>query len=161
MAARLLWWAAALLVSHAHSTAINEYVVHVRAPHGGPLAAATADHSQHHRRETEGATREPDGSAAAPFPTIEGARDHLRSLRSAGGDDERQYRVVIGRGTYTPLRLEPQDSGSRSDPPVIYEADPSDGPAIISGGTQVPKGAFKPWVGHSGVLTADISSLNL
>jgi hypothetical protein len=124
-----------------------ELVVHVRA--------ASADNAA-----AERAAATADGSASSPFPTIHAARDHLRVLRAAGGDGASRYRVVIGSGTYAPLQLAPEDSGSPGRP-VIYEADRSDGPAVVSAGTEVPKDAFEPWAGHPGILKANLSSLNL
>ena len=123
-------------------TSAGEYVVHVSQRRAPGAAAA-------------------DGSTSAPFPTIHAARDHLRTLRhEAGGASQRSYRVVIGAGTYAPLRLEAQDSGSPGRP-VVYESDRSHGPAVVSAGVQVPKATFRPYAGHPGVLTADLSSLNV
>ena len=121
-------------------TSTEEYVVRVKAAHGTDVAAS------------------PDGSALSPFPTIAGARDHLRALRTGG--DGRRYRVVVGAGTYAPLELQAQDSGSPGRP-VIYEADTTEGPAVVSGGVQVPKTAFQPWAGHPGILKADLASLGV
>jgi hypothetical protein len=122
-----------------------EYLVHVRA----------------HKLPAE-ATHTADGSASSPFRTIEAARDHLRILRAAVSNNggARRSRVIIGSGTYAPLRLEAEDSGSPGRP-VIYEADRLGGPVVISAGTQVPQGAFKPWSGHPGILQADLSALDL
>jgi hypothetical protein len=36
-----------------------------------------------------------------------------------------------------------------------------DGSAVVSAGVPVPVALFKPWAGHPGVLTADVSSLDL
>ena len=101
-----------------------------------------------------------DGSAGAPFPTIENARDHLRALRAASTHGDRRHRVVIRAGTYPPFQLEAQDSGSPGLP-IIYEADASRGPVVVSGGIQVPKSAFEEWAGHPGVLKADLSKLGI
>ena len=43
----------------------------------------------------------------------------------------------------------------------LRPADRGDGPAIISGGVQVPKSTFTKWVGHPGIVKADLSSLGL
>jgi hypothetical protein len=154
----LLWALVALLASCDGSRSLpsttaakqQEHVVHVRATARPPLPA-----------EAAAALTIVDGSAASPFPTVEAARDHLRALRAAGeGGDRTSYRVLIGSGTYAPLRLEPEDSGSPGHP-VIYEADRSDGPVVISAGTQVPKDAFRQWSGHPGIVKADLSSLHL
>jgi len=135
------WLAATTFATAAHSA---EHVVHVQALAEPAAAALRAD-----------------GSRRSPFPTIEAARDHLRALRSSPGrNGSDRYRVVIGAGTYPPLQLERQDSGTPGHP-IIYEADPSDGPAIVSGGLQVPRSAFQPWAGHPGVVKADVSSLGV
>lgn len=107
--------------------------------------------------ETAGATA---GSAASPFPTIEAARNHLRVLRakSTSNGGQRRFRVVIGAGTYAPLELQAQDSGSPGRP-IVYEADSSRGPVVVSAGIQVPKSAFTPWAGHPGIIKADLSAL--
>lgn len=125
-----------------------EYVVHVQAVASSSSVTAPAD-----------------GSAAAPFPTIEAARDHLRILRTSGTHANHRVRVSIGPGVYPPLVLGPDDSGSPGHP-VIYEADQSQSrqsgePVVISGGIQVPKAAFQPWAGHPGVVKADLASLGV
>ena len=149
----LLWLVALASCDSSPSTTAatqQEHVVHVRAPPARPPLPA----------EAAAALIIVDGSAVSPFPTIEAARDHLRTLRAAGEGGNRSYRVVIGSGTYAPLRLEPEDSGSPGHP-VIYEADRSDGLVVISAGTQVPKDAFMQWSGHPGIVKADLSSLHL
>ena len=123
-----------------------EYVVHVKAQLALSETAAAAA----------------DGSVSSPFATIEAARDHLRVLRASGGGGGHQgrYRVMIGAGTYSPLELQAQDSGSPGLP-VVYEADRAHGAAVVSGGVQVPKSAFEPWAGHPGVVKADLAALGL
>eukprot|EP01043_Picozoa_sp_COSAG02_P016263 COSAG02_NODE_712_length_18122_cov_6.792321_6_plen_228_part_00 len=142
-------------VADAHSTTMLEHVLYVSPPtrnndtgwrdlQAAAVVAAVAA----------------DGSPSAPFPTIEAARDHLRAVRANGALGNRRYRVVISAGTYPPLHLEKQDSGSPGRP-IIYEADTSHGPVVVSGGIQVPKSAFQPWQGHPGVLKADLAQLGV
>lgn len=109
----------------------DEYVVHVRAD------TTTASM----------ATPE-DGTSSAPFKTIEAARDHLRTIRSASanGVERRRFRVSIGSGVYPPLVLGAEDSGTPGRE-VIYEAERSAGRhTVISGGVEIPKSAFQPCV---------------
>ena len=101
-----------------------------------------------------------DGSAARPFRTIHEARDRIRQLRRQGPMEGLSFKVSIGAGTYPPLRLQAQDSGSPGRP-VVYEADRTDGPAVVSAGVQVPKDTFQPWPGHHGIVKANLSALNL
>ena len=108
---------------------VDEYVVHVRTTHA---SMATAE----------------DGSKIAPFKTIEAARDHLRTIRSASanGVERRRFRVSIGSGVYPPLVLGAEDSGTPGRE-VIYEAERSAGRhTVISGGVEIPKSAFQPCV---------------
>ena len=124
------------------------------------VAAESAEYVVYVEASWSGTAGLRDGSAAAPFGTIDEARDHLRALRSASaGAAERRYRIVVGSGTYAPLHLDARDSGSPSAP-LIIEANPANaGPAVISGGTQIPKSSFHPWAGHQGIVKADLSSL--
>ena len=190
MAARLLRLAAALAwsaqlpaVARAQQAATpedDEYVVHVRqlppaalqrqqaagpgdadsAADGtasSPLSAIKATHDQLRGGDDRVAA---DGTAARPFHTIHEARDRIRQLRRQGPKEGLSFKVSIGAGTYPPLRLQAQDSGSPGRP-VIYEADRTDGPAVVSAGVQVPKDAFQPWPGHHGIVKANLVSLNL
>lgn len=112
-------------------------------------------------RSTSGAAdTATDGSAGSPFPTIEAARNHLRVLRAKSDGGQRRFKVVIGAGTYAPLELQAQDSGSPGRP-IVYEADSSRGPVVVSAGIQVPKSAFTPWAGHPGIVKADLSALGV
>ena len=132
---------------------IDEHVVYVSAAH------AASNGSDDGAAAARAAAA--DGSPGAPFPTIEAARDHLRALRGDGAQDgDRRYRVIIGAGTYPPLQLERQDSGSPRSP-VVYEADSSRGPVVVSAGIQIAKSAFQPWEGHPGVLKANLSQLGV
>ena len=91
-------------------------------------AAVTEEHVVVHVQARAGTAPAPllaDGSRSSPFPSIEAARDHLRALRTSSS--RHRYRVVVGAGTYPPLQLGPQDSGTHGSP-VIYEADRSEGP---------------------------------
>ncbi|GAA4564500.1 discoidin domain-containing protein [Planotetraspora kaengkrachanensis] len=75
------------------------------------------------------------GTKARPFKTLEGARDHVRSIsRKARGDID----VVLADGTYPLTRtftLTSADSG-RNGHRTTYRAAPGAHP-VISGGTQV------------------------
>ena len=118
----------------------DDTVLRVRAsaPHGAAEAAA-------------------DGSAARPFRSIHAARNHLRMLRQRSADLG-AVTVLIGAGRYPPLELQPEDSGTASAP-VTYQAERSDGSALISAGVHIPASAFSPWAGHAGALKADLSTL--
>ena len=142
-----LWSAATAAAVVARAVAEEHVVVHVQAAWG---------------RDSGAETVLADGSRSSPFLSIEAARDHLRVLRASEPSNRpgRRYRVVVGTGTYSPLQLEPQDSGTAAAP-IIYEAGRSGGPTVISGGFQVPKSAFQPWAGHPGIVKADISSLGV
>lgn len=79
-----------------------------------------------------------DCSAALPCSLV-GARDHLRSLRAAPSFGARDVVVRLRGGTYpmaAPLELSPQDSGAGGGR-VIYEAERSEEPPVLSGGTAV------------------------
>ena len=118
----------------------SDTVLRVRAsaPHGAAEAAA-------------------DGSAARPFRSIHAARNHLRMLRQRSADLG-AVTVLIGAGRYPPLELQPEDSGTASAP-VTYQAERSDGSALISAGVHIPASSFSPWAGHAGALKADLSTL--
>ena len=124
----------------------TERVVYVEAQHTAAVAAVR------------------DGTAVAPFATIDEARDHVRALRSAlaGGAGERHYRILVGPGTYAPLHLDARDSGSASAPLVIEANRANRAPAVISGGIQIPKTSFQRWTGgHPGIVKADLSPLGV
>lgn len=78
-----------------------------------------------------------DGSAAAPFATVERARQAVRAQRatsSQAGD----FVVELAPGTYelaAPLRLEPEDSGANGFA-VVYRA-AAGGPVVLSGGRRI------------------------
>ena len=144
----LAWSAQLPAVARVATPEDDEYVLHVRQL---PPAAL---------QRAGGGRATADGSAARPFSTIHEARDRIRQLRRQGPKEGLSFKISIGAGTYPPLRLQAQDSGSPRRP-VVYEADRTDGPAVVSAGVQVPKDAFQPWPGHHGVVKANLSSLNL
>ncbi|MBO5436102.1 MAG: right-handed parallel beta-helix repeat-containing protein [Thermoguttaceae bacterium] len=73
-----------------------------------------------------------DGSASAPFATLEKARDAVREFR--GNSPAESVTVELAGGTYvleTPLLFEPQDSGT-STAPVVWQGKAGER-AVISG----------------------------
>ncbi len=92
------------------------------------------------------------GTQAAPFATLERARDAVRTLQAKGPLSE-PTRVVVADGQYAltePFVLEPQDSGI-ADAPVTYEA--AKGATPIFCGGQAIEGWKK---GPGGVWTTKI-----
>lgn len=82
-----------------------------------------------------------DGSEAAPFKTLEAARDKIR----AEGVPQGGVTVYVRGGTYvrtTPFELLEQDSGTAENP-VIYAAYPGE-TAIFSGAAQLDNSKFQP-----------------
>ena len=86
---------------------------------------------------TDGRDTNP-GTKAKPFATLEKARDAVRALKKAGGLPKGGARVLIRGGRYflsQPLRLAPEDSGTK-DSPIVYAAAAGEQP-VISGGRAV------------------------
>ena len=96
-------------------------------------------------------------SSASFFPSVEAARDHLRSMSplAAGAT------VFLHEGTHQPFALEAIDSG-RPDGPIVYASAPGE-TATISGGITVPAAAFKPSSagGATGVMSASLALLGI
>jgi len=85
------------------------------------------------------------GDSAAPFQTLERARDAVRADKDLG---KRTIRVNIRGGTYrlaAPLTLTASDSGA-GGAPVVYQSAPGES-AVISGAEQVVG-----WTLHDGAL---------
>jgi hypothetical protein len=101
-----------------------------------------------------GLRRRAAGPAAAAATSTSGAPLSLAAALQRG------VTITVGAGVYPPLELLPEDSGT-AEFPVVWRAAASNGSAIISGGVRIPNSLFKPWGGHPGVLTADISSFGL
>jgi hypothetical protein len=86
-----------------------------------------------------------DGSKSKPFPTLEKARDGVRSLKQslAGKLPAGGVRIIIGGGDYSwdkTLGLTSEDSGSGAAP-IVYQAEPSR-TAIFHGGVRIT--AWRP-----------------
>ncbi len=78
------------------------------------------------------------GTAAAPFATLERARDAIRSLKQDGQGLSGPVTVLLREGVYRlqqPLLLTPADSGTATAP-ITYQACPGERP-ILSGGEVV------------------------
>lgn len=85
------------------------------------MLACVADAAEFHVAPSGDDTN--PGTRAAPFATLERARDAIRKL-SAQGPPAEPVRVVVAGGRYhlaKPFVLEPQDSGT-ARAPVVYEA---------------------------------------
>lgn len=104
---------------------------------------------------TNGDDASGDGSATAPFLTLERARQAVRADTNRG---RCPIDVQIAAGTYAladPLRFDAGDSGS-VDAPVTYRAAPENtGPVVISGG--VPVSDFI--CDSANLCTADVAGL--
>jgi hypothetical protein len=104
---------------------------------------------------TNGDDASGDGSATAPFLTLERARQAVRADTNRG---RCPIDVQIAAGTYAltdPLRFDAGDSGS-VDAPVTYRAAPENtGPVVISGG--VPVSDFT--CDSANLCTADVAGL--
>lgn len=100
-------------------------------------AADNGPPCQTYRVATSGDDTSGDGSAEAPFLTLERARQAVRVDADRG---QCPIDVNIATGTYAltvPLVFDAGDSGS-VDAPVTYRAAPeNDGPVVISGGVAV------------------------
>ena len=83
---------------------------------------------------TPGGSDQNSGKLAAPFATVEHARDVVRALKRNGAP----VTVYMRGGSYTlaaPLRFLPEDSGT-ADAPVTYAAYKDEHP-VISGGRRI------------------------
>jgi len=81
-----------------------------------------------------------DGSQAAPFRTLERARDAVRSLKRSGSGrlPKGGVRITISGGEYhweQTLKLTSEDSGTAAAP-IVYQVEPGQ-TAIFRGGTQI------------------------
>ena len=107
---------------------------------------------------SDGAT----GSEGAPFGTLTGARDAIRSVRQGAGLPEGGVRVVIHEGVYRlaePFALGPEDSGTPTTP-IVYAAAAGERPVLSAGraisglrrnqdrswSTIIPQAADRGWV---------------
>lgn len=82
---------------------------------------------------------------AAPFRTLEKARDTIRQLKQGTGLPDGGVTVYLRGGTYSrtaSFLLEEQDSGT-ADKPVTYKAYPGES-VRLSGGRQLEKSWFTP-----------------
>ena len=89
------------------------------------------------------------GTAAAPFATVQRARDAIRTQHPP-----HPVNVIFHGGTYflsEPLRLGVEDSGSAAAP-IVYRA-AEGGRVILSGGAQLT-GAWQPY--HDGIQQLDL-----
>lgn len=77
------------------------------------------------------------GTADAPLATLAQARDAIRKLKQSGPLTQ-PIRVIVADGKYrltAPLRLQPQDSGTKGTP-IVYQAAPHAQP-VFSGGRRI------------------------
>ncbi len=84
-----------------------------------------------------------DGSAGAPFATLEAARDRLRALRTANALPDTGAEVVVHGGVYPVSQtfvLAAEDSGT-ADAPVVFRAAKGEAP-VFSGGLRLS--GFRP-----------------
>jgi hypothetical protein len=77
-----------------------------------------------------------------PFATIERARDAVRGLRAEGRLAAEGAEVIVHAGTYGPLALTSDDSGT-PDGRIVFRAAKGD-EVRLSGGHTVPADALKP-----------------
>ncbi len=93
------------------------------------------------------------GSQAAPFASIERARDEIRKLRESGNKDS--VDVILRGGSYflpNGLKFGPKDSGTETAP-VAYKAFPNEKPILVGGR---PVKNFVPYEGK--ILKADMKA---
>jgi hypothetical protein len=114
--------------------------------------AATKKAAEDKRSDPDGRARvvvAPDGddtnpgTEAAPFATLERAREAVKTLKTSLEPRQRAIHVLLRGGTYTRsevFRLTAEDSGS-AQAPVVYRSYPGE-KARITGGRQVPLSKF-------------------
>jgi hypothetical protein len=109
------------------------------------------------------------GTAAAPFASLERARDAVRAARAAGGADS--YEVLLLPGSYllpSSFKLGAADAGTAAAPMIYRAAEP--GTARLLGSRPIPASAFQPVTDAAvlallepaaaqGVLVADLAAL--
>ena len=91
-----------------------------------------------------GSDRNP-GTRELPFQTLERARDTIRAHRKAHPGSSEQFTVLLCGGTYRldrTFELGPEDNGTPGAP-VTYSCMPGE-EVRISGGLEIPPGAFSP-----------------
>ena len=99
--------------------------------------------------------------STGPFFSVDAARDHLRTLRDGDGRlPSGGARVWLHGGRHAPFILDPARDSGAPRAPITYAAF-GDGPAVVSGGVQVPANAFTAAAGKPGVFTADLQKLGL
>lgn len=87
-------------------------------------------------------------SGRAADSTFRDVASAVAAVRALPKEQRCGATVTIAGGVYTgeanAFRLTAEDSGCAGDP-VVYRADPNDPePVVLSGGAQIPPGAFKP-----------------
>lgn len=83
------------------------------------------------------------GSKAAPFKTLEAARDAVRKLKRSAGLPKGGVHIVIQDGNYTfsqPFQLTKEDSGT-AEAPIVYRGSAAD-KVFISGGLEIDTAAM-------------------
>jgi hypothetical protein len=125
---------------------------------GGSSGSNSNNNSSHRTNfyvSTSGNDDKGNGSAGAPFLTIDRARLAVRQSKQRG---KSTITVNIEPGTYpltTPIMFDPLDSGSK-EAKVVYQAAPgSSSPLIISGG--IPVTGFS--CSSSNLCTASVPDL--
>jgi len=86
-----------------------------------------------------------DGTIAAPFATLERARDAIRELKKEGGLPQSGATVYLREGSYERDKtfvLEQQDSGT-DNAPIVYRAFPNEN-VTVSGGKKIKLADFTP-----------------
>ena len=84
------------------------------------------------------------GDVAAPFATLERARDEIRQLRAKGFAGSVAVMIAPGRYARTAgFALDRRDSGSETGR-VVYAAMPGAGEVVFDGGIPVPASRFQP-----------------
>ncbi|WP_185602200.1 right-handed parallel beta-helix repeat-containing protein, partial [Paenibacillus sp. 598K] len=84
-----------------------------------------------------------DGSPAAPFATLEGARDAIRTIKAADGLPAGGITVYLREGHYSiseSFELTAQDSGT-VDSPIVYRSYPNE-EAVLVGGVRLDGSQF-------------------
>ena len=99
--------------------------------------------------------------SSGPFYSVADARDHLRTLRDAAGHlPAGGARVLLHGGTHTPFVLDPVLDSGAAGSPVTYAAF-GDGPAVVSGGVELPASAFTAAAGKPGQYEVDLTKFGL